>query len=161
MKIPVFHITHLGNLEGIIKKWALYSDTCINHLDIEVNNFSNHELKYERAHFSVPLCEGGVLADYVPFFFTNRPPMLYSIKYKHGKEVQRKYIHLISSIDVIQKKGLRFCFTDGHAIMEYTSYSDDLDSIGNFIDWEMIQNPYWADTQADGDRKRRKQAEFM
>ena len=44
--------------------------------------------------------------------------------------------------------------------MAYTSFYDDLDYLSE-VDWPMIASTYWADTQADGDRKRRKQAEFL
>ncbi len=29
------------------------------------------------------------------------------------------------------------------------------------IDWEIMEAKYWADTDEDGDRKRRRQAEFL
>lgn len=159
--IPIYHITHINNLEEILKLEAIFSDTAINKRKVAVKSFSKADLKHERTQFKVPVCEGGVLADYVPFFFTNRPPMLYSIKFHHGNDIQNQYLHLVSSVNIIQHSSLPFCFTDGHGIMEYTSYSENLDWIDYFIDWDTIQDTYWADTSDDGDRKRRKQAEFL
>ncbi len=161
MDIPIYHITHINNLEGILKLDAIFSDNAINKFKIRVKSFSKAELKYERTRYKVPVCEGGVLADYVPFFFTNRPPMLYSIKYRYGNDIQNQYLHLVSSVNIIHHNNLPFCFTDGHGIMEYTCYSEDLECIDYFVDWNTIHNTYWADTSDDGDRKRRKQAEFL
>lgn len=161
MNIPIYHITHIKNLEGILKREAIFSDSAINRQNIVVKSFSKADLKYERTQFRVPVSEGGVLADYVPFFFSNRPPMLYSIKFRHGNDIQKQYLHLVSSVNTIAHNNLPFCFTDGHGIMEITSFSEDLHCIDHFLDWKTIHNTYWADTSDDGDRKRRKQAEFL
>jgi len=45
--------------------------------------------------------------------------------------------------------------------MGYTSFYDDLNEIDTAIDWEIMQTKYWRDTDEDGDRKRRRQAEFL
>jgi len=44
--------------------------------------------------------------------------------------------------------------------MAYTEFYDDLQDL-NEIDWDVIRGHYWSDTQEDGDRKRRRQAEFL
>jgi ssDNA thymidine ADP-ribosyltransferase, DarT len=33
--------------------------------------------------------------------------------------------------------------------------------VDGVIDWEIMEAHYWADTEEDGDRKRRRQAEFL
>lgn len=128
---------------------------------IEVCSYSKQDLKDERARFHVPLSRRGVIADYVPLFFSNRPPMLYSIKYHHGDHIQQRYVYLVTSTDSITKRNLPFCFTDGHAIMAITEYFDDLIHLPDVIDWSIIHDRIWKDTPDDNDRKRRKQAEFL
>ena len=60
----------------------------------------------------------GTLADYVPFYFAPRSPMLYTI---HGGNVagytegQKPVVHLVSSVDAAVALGKPWCFTDGHA----------------------------------------------
>jgi hypothetical protein len=44
--------------------------------------------------------------------------------------------------------------------MAYSSFYDDLDRLGE-VDWTVVRSRQWADTVDDGDRKRRKQAEFL
>lgn len=45
--------------------------------------------------------------------------------------------------------------------MSYTTFYDDLESLPEAIDWEIMKADYWNDTLEDGDRKRRRQAEFL
>lgn len=52
-------------------------------------------------------------------------------------------------------------FTDGHGTMApITQFFHDLDDL-NRIDWPLMSTRYWNDTRDDGDRKRRRQAEFL
>ncbi|HPY59335.1 MAG TPA: DUF4433 domain-containing protein [Methanospirillum sp.] len=161
MKIDIYHITSIENLEGIIRSGNIYCDSDIKALGIEIYSYSKEDLKQERSLFEVPICCGGVISDYVPFFFTNRPPMLLSIKYRFGSQIQRRFLHLVSSVEAIINSDLPFCYTDGHAIMSFTDFYEDLELLEEVIDWELIENGYWADTEDDNDRKRRKQAEFL
>ncbi|MFN5864523.1 MAG: DarT ssDNA thymidine ADP-ribosyltransferase family protein, partial [Pseudanabaena sp.] len=40
-------------------------------------------------------------------------------------------------------------------------FYEDLDALPHVIDWEIMEAKYWKDTDEDGDRKRRRQAEFL
>ena len=73
---------------------------------------------------------------------------------------QAEVVHLVSTAQAIDDYGLDFAFTDGHAIMAFTEFYDDLDDLQG-IDWEVMKAKYWSDTLEDGDRKRRRQAEFL
>jgi hypothetical protein len=89
--------------------------------------------------------------------------MLYTINrgnvpnYTQG---QAALIHLVSDVEDIDARGLEFVFTDGHAVMEFTTFFDDLYDLDN-IDWDVMESRYWFDTNEDNDRKRRRQAEFL
>jgi hypothetical protein len=73
---------------------------------------------------------------------------------------QRQVVYLVSSAQIIKSSGLGFAFTDGHGIIDITTYYDDLDRL-DCVDWELMQSRYWNDTRDDPDRKRRRQAEFL
>lgn len=129
----LFHITHIGNLSNILD--------C-----------------------GVPCGPGGVLHDYVPFFFSPRPPMLFAIWRGYVESFQgeqNEIIHLEIEIADVIREGLPFVFTDGHAIMDFSTYYEDPEKIDEVIDWEVMSARYWRDTLEDGDRKRRRQAEFL
>lgn len=73
---------------------------------------------------------------------------------------QDALVHLKSTAQAVANAGLGFAFSDGHGIMSYTEFYDDLNSLGE-VDWNLISARYWNDTAEDGDRKRRRQAEFL
>jgi hypothetical protein len=75
-------------------------------------------------------------------------------------EGQRPVIHLISSVQRVQDVGLPFVFTDGHGIVDFTEYFDDLTFLDR-IDWPLMSSRFWNDIQSDSDRCRRRQAEFL
>ena len=74
---------------------------------------------------------------------------------------QASILHLVTSPQDIANASLDFVFTDGHAVMGYTTFYNDLASLSEAIDWEIMESQYWNDTNEDGDRKRRRQAEFL
>jgi hypothetical protein len=111
----------------------------------------------------VPCPPGGNLHDYVPFYFAPRSPMLFSIH--HGnvegyEEGQEPVLHLVSSVQSVLDSGVAFVFTDGHAIMDFSGFYNDLERFDQ-VDWDIMQTRYWADTEEDTDRRRRRQAEFL
>jgi hypothetical protein len=70
---------------------------------------------------------------------------------------QAAVIHLVCDVFEIDIRGLDWVLTDGHAVMEFTTFFDDLYDLGA-IDWDVMDSHYWSDTNEDNDRKRRRQA---
>nr|VFK53017.1 MAG: protein of unknown function (DUF4433) [Candidatus Kentron sp. TUN] len=70
---------------------------------------------------------------------------------------QQSIVHLVSTV---QEATLRFVFTDGHGIIEWTEFHDDLAQLEE-VDWPLMEEHYWFDTHDYPDRKRRRQAEFL
>ena len=159
----IYHITHVGNLESVVKHGALLCDNERKRLALDCESIAHQHIKDRRAQRLVPLPPGGTLLDYVPFYFGPRSPMLYSI---HGGYVanhvegQRTVVHLVASAEGIADSGLDYVFTDGHAVISYSEFFSDLKHLQR-IDWEVMKAVYWHDTPDDGDRKRRRQAEFL
>jgi hypothetical protein len=106
---------------------------------------------------------GGVVHDYVPFYFGYLSPMLLQLKtgqvagYNEG---QSPLIYLVSTAQTVYDSGTRFVFSNGHGVAAFTSWFDDLDALDN-VDWNMVYQRYWQDNLDDMDRQRRKQAEFL
>jgi hypothetical protein len=104
-----------------------------------------------------------VLADYVPFYFAPRSPMLYSIsrgQVEGYREGQGSVLHLVSSTERVAENQLPFTFTNGHAEMATSHFYEDLADLDK-VDWKIMQEMYWSDTIDDGTRKWRRQAEFL
>ncbi len=126
-------------------------------------SIAHRTIQDRRATTLVPCGPGGTLHDYVPFYFAPRSPMLYTISrgnVERYDEGQSPIVHLGTTIEAVQAAGQPFVFTDGHAIMAFTSFHTDLARL-DIIDWEVMRAQYWADTADDLDRKRRRQAEFL
>ncbi len=160
---PIYHITHTRNLASSISQGGLCCDMLTADRALTPVGIAHSHIKARRARRQVLAGTGGTLADYVPFYFARRSPMLYAID--HGfvagyTEGQRPIVHLVTSAERIAQQGLRFAFTDGHADMALSRFFDDLQAL-NQIDWQVMQAPFWNDTAEDGDRKRRRQAEFL
>ena len=163
MLTDIYHITNINNLASILKSGGLVAYNTLQQTKIHYTNIAHQNIQYRRAITKVPCSAGGTLHDYAPFYFAPRSPMLYTIHkgnvtgYAQG---QNSVIHLVSTAQAVQSQGLAFAFTDGHGIISYTQFSDNLNNLG-IVDWEIMKARYWSDTDDDNDRKRRRQAEFL
>jgi len=162
--LPIYHITPIDNLESILSAGRLLAYNAMRAAKTQYTNIAYENIQDRRARIRVPCGAGGVLHDYVPFYFAPRSSMLYTINrgnvpnYTQGQEA---VIHLVSHVEDIDARGdLDFVFTDGHAVMEFTTFFDELNYLDN-IDWDVMESRYWRDTNEDNDRKRRRQAEFL
>lgn len=160
----IYHITHISNLPSILKADGLWCDSSRREQGFPIVGIAHQNIKDRRAKRLVPLAAKGTLADYVPFYFAPRSPMLYAI---HTRAVegyqggQAAVLHLVSTTETASGTGQAWCLTDGHAEMGMTEFSDDLDRLDEFVNFEIMQSHYWTDTPDQPDRKRRRQAEFL
>ena len=69
-------------------------------------------------------------------------------------------LHLVSAAQAVQREGGQYVFTDGHGIVVFTNFFEDLGELDQ-VDWTVMKATYWRDTLDDMDRCRRRQAEFL
>ncbi|MDR3183774.1 MAG: DUF4433 domain-containing protein [Planctomycetaceae bacterium] len=159
----VHHITHIDNLSGILEAGGLLAESRIQVAQLQYKNIGHSHIKQKRIDWFIPGWNAMTLGQCVPFYFANRPPMLYSIargKIAGYSEGQIPVIYLVTSAEIINDSGLRYCFTDGHAVDFITTYFHCLEDLPR-IDWKIVNMQYWNNAKVDADRKRRKQAEFL
>ena len=136
----IFHITALDNIDRIAHNACLLSKNTLKNNQITHLDIAYQEIQGRRAAKQVIVGVGGVLHDYVPFYFAPRSPMLFTINngnvpgcaYK-----QEDIVHLVSDVDTVVTAGLDFVFYDKNAsVFNSTAYSDiaDLDK----IDWPLF-----------------------
>ena len=160
---PVFHITNIDNLDLIIASGTLQAIADIKAAGVGYTSIAHQNIRDRRASTQVPCGPGGFLHNYVPFYFGVRSPMLYTISlgnvegYEQGQEA---IIYLVSTAQKVSNAKLGYVFTDGHGIMEFTGFFEDLAHLGE-VDWPLMKKKYWYDTVDEPDRKRRRQAEFL
>jgi hypothetical protein len=164
---PLYHITDVRNLAGILGAGGLWGDA---RRPAGAVSIAHEHIKARRRARAVQtlrgrrIAVGGHLCDYVPFYFAPRSPMLFTIhrgnvpQYPNG---QRGIIHLVTSVKRATGTGRAWCFTDGHAEMGLSEFSDDLADLDRLVDWPTMQGDFWNDTVDQPDRKRRRQAEFL
>ena len=166
VKNPIlYRMTHIDNIEHILTYGITHKNS--ERANPNYKPIGDGEVISVRDHTPVPeeISLGGVLGDYIPFYFCPRSPMHYVI-YKGynsvGKVSESNIVYLISDVDSIVEAELPFIFTNGHAVSDLTLFfsSDETDKFRT-LDWEVICNNYWRDTEEDPDRKRRKEAEFL
>ncbi len=167
----IYHITHIDNLASILREGGLVCDRQAQTRGLCAQTIAYDAIKQRRASrrlerlFGGVVAAGGTLADYVPFYFTNRSPMLYAIHqgqvpdYQGG---QSRVIYIVSSAEAVAGTNGVWCFTDGHAVEGITEFFDQLDDLAK-VDWDAVGTWRWGGRWLlkDPDIKRRKQSEFL
>lgn len=160
----LYHITSISNLASILQTGKLLAKNQLQASQTSHTSIAYEHIQDRRFTTAVPCGPGGVLHDYVPFYFAPRSPMLYAIhkgavpSYTSGQDL---ILHLLTTAEAIAAASLGFAFSDGHAVIRYTRFYDDLTYLNEAIDQEVMTARYWNDTDEDGDRRRRRQAEFL
>lgn len=90
--------------------------------------------------------------------------MLYRLEREHGEgkgDGQRPLVYVVADSDRLVAAGLPCVFSDGNAAHGLTRFAANLAEMAARVDWELMEAVIWTDTPEDGDRVRRRQAEFL
>jgi hypothetical protein len=160
---PIYYITHIQNLALIAAAGALWCDRRVQASGLAPRSIAHGQIKARREAVEVPLPPHGCLAEYVPFYFCPRSPLLFAIERGQvpGHTSGQAFIaHLELDADALLTVGLLRIHTDGNAASLPRRF---FDSRGGFatLSWDVIRAAMWRDTAEDNDRKRRKQAELL
>ncbi len=160
MDYPIYHFTDAGNLPSIIQVNKLQAKNALASAFISA---AEDSVQDKRARKQIPVPPGGMLHDYVPFYFAPNSPMLYIISrggvesYKGG---QRDLIYLVSTVESVQKEG-QCVFTNRNATTFTADFSNDIERLKTAVDWKLMKEKMWNNTPDDQDRKSRRAAEFL
>lgn len=159
----VYHFTHKDNLPTILSEGHVYCDKLRVQRGLVCRNLAYTDLKERRAETAVNVSPGGYLDHYVPFYFGTRSPMMF-VYSKGGVTGQPEnlnpLVYLVAKVEDIRDAGLRFVFTDGHPVRMPRFFSNDLAELAR-VDFPLMEQTMWNDTDDDPDRMRRRQAEFL
>ena len=159
----LYHFTHISNLASIAEE-GLYSDTQIEASRRAPTEVGHADVKRRRRNLAVPLAPDGCVADYVPFYFAARSPMLYIISkgdvptYSGGQD---DIVYLVTSTEKVVEERLRFVFTDRNAALRIADYGNDLQDLDDYVDWDLMEGRMWNNTDEELDRQERRMAEFL
>jgi hypothetical protein len=174
--VRLFHITAIDNLEMICQQGALLSKTKSEQLGLHYHNIAHGGAQGARSTKNVNNPPGGLIHDFVPFYFAPRSPMLSAIH--HGKVQNCQYdqtgiIYFETTIELALENDLKdFVFYDRNATLDYSECFTDLKLLAKSVDWEtMTSHPqldgfckYFFDNPSEQryvDRMEKRQAEFM
>lgn len=156
--VKLYHITPVENLPSIMNTGLLSYCVC-NTKNVNFQSIAHKRIQNSRHCKQVPLHPFGSIHDYIPFHFSPRQLMLYSIvkgKVRGCDTPQHEIVHLVTNMQIIIDHKIPFVFTDGHAISDNTIFFNNPNDIDE-LDWEIINchNTYSREW------KRKKQAEFL
>lgn len=157
----LYHFTHLQHLPSILADGLVCDAHAAGRLVVEVGN---RQIKAGRRKRKVPRGPGGVVADYVPFYFAPRSPMLYAIhkgnvpSYTGG---EAGLIYLCTTLERLEQIGLSWVATDRNAALDLAAYADRLPELRELVDWPLMDATMWHNTDEDPERRERRMAEVL
>lgn len=160
-KALIFRVTHRRNLPWLLDHGlhCLSSDT----QDDGFITIGSHDLIQGRTTHQVPMAPGGVLADYIPFYFTPYSPMLLNIV--TGRNVQARsksdIVILVSSLPKVEDAGVQFLFSDRHAYLIHAAFSDNIADLATMVRWDLLQARDFKKDPEDPEKSELYQAEAL
>lgn len=159
-KALIWRIVHRDNLPWILDNGLHCANSEVQ--SPQYVNIGNVDLIDKRRSRQVPIAPEGVLADYVPFYFTPFSVMMQNIH--SGWSVQQRsndeIVILVSSLYRVAELGLPFVFTNAHAYPSWTDYYSDLANLDQ-IDWSILQRRDFKRDPDDPRKMERYQAEAL
>lgn len=159
-KALIFRITHRDNMPWIINH-GLHAPNG-QEFDPYHRNIGDLELISKRSTHAVRLGAGGMLSDYVPFYFTPFSPMMYNIHtgMKMPHVPNEEIVVMISSLHKVSELKIPFVFTDQHAFRRTAKYFTDLSDLGE-VDWDLLNSRNFRNDPDDPGKNDRYQAEAL
>jgi ssDNA thymidine ADP-ribosyltransferase, DarT len=138
--LRIFHITAIANLASIAKRRKLSSNVLLTNKKIAYSNIAYQGAQGKRAAKMVAKPPGGVIHDYVPFYFAPRSPMLYTINLGNVPGCphrQQDIVHFMTTVEAVIASGLAYVFYDCNATLDIADCYNDLDDLDK-INWTLF-----------------------
>ncbi|OZV82992.1 hypothetical protein CA850_05650 [Micromonospora echinospora] len=165
-RAQIMHFTHIHNLPAILAAGRLVADNAVG--ERLATDVGSAAIKASRRARQVPCPPGGVVADFVPFYYAPRSPMMYRIACDHRDGKPNCYpggddplVYLVSSVDRVHAARLSWVASDGNCAAALTSFSNSLPDLAELVDWPLMREGVWKNTPDDQDRMRRRMAELL
>jgi hypothetical protein len=126
--LHIFHITAISNLVSIAGSKKLYAKAQLQRKAIESGNIAYQGAQGKRAVKMVAKPPGGIVHDYVPFYFAPRSPMLFTINNGNVPGCphrQPDIVHIVTTVEAVVDGDLPYVFYDYNATLDIaTCYSN-------------------------------------
>lgn len=160
---PVMHFTRVEHLRTIIHGGLLSDTRAQKSGDLQVE-IGNHAIKERRRRLGVSVAPGGVVADYAPFYFSERSPMMYTLSRGNVETYQGGFdrvVYLVSTLEALTACGCRWIVSDRNAAQSLAKFATASDVLDEFIDWPLMQAMQWGWCAEDPERPDRRAAECL
>ncbi len=135
-------MTHYRNT-GFILRSGLHCCNC-EVQDPDYINIGHRSLIVNRGQSPVSKSPGGVLNDYVPFYFYYKMPRLYNIFNGTVREysgTQNEIIYLVSTVEKVMELEIPFLFTDRHAYLNHKTIFNQYSALKK-LTWDVIKDEH-------------------
>lgn len=162
---PLFHFTRVEHLPTIIGS-GIHCDVAAKTRGLLLKEVGEPGIKQSRRSRQVLVPPGGVVADYAPFYFAPRSPMLYRIV--HGgvpsyTDGDARIVYLCTTIERLTELRLDPVLTDRNAAKRYAEFHrfSDGEPAEDFVDWPLMTAKMWRNDADHPDRMERRMAECL
>lgn len=125
-------------------------------------NIGHRSLITNRGVSAISHPPGGVLNDYIPFYFHYKMPMLYHIYKGYVNDYighQSDIVYMVTSVEKVVDLNLPYLFTDRHAYLSHKRLYNNINDL-NKLSWPIIRDDTWYIGYSEL-KKELKQAEFL
>lgn len=158
-----WHFTHVDNLPSIVAAGCLHCDNAAP----TVKNVGLHRIKAKRRSVVVrpdaAYPAGRTVADHVPFYLAAKSPMQYAVMKGHDDYAggNDDLVYFGVRLGEVESQGLTWCVSDRNAADGLVKFSRVSDSLGDFVDFDLLHAKMWNNTADDPDRAARRAAEVL
>lgn len=147
------------------RRLILLSDTVAQAVGVLQVEVGHQDIKRRRRSTPVRVAAGGLVADYVPFYFAPRSPMMFVIDRGRVPTYQEgcgDLVYLVTTVEHLSSLGLAPIFTDRNAAVAYAAYSATVSDLDTLVDWPLMEAYIWKDAPPEfPDRQERRMAECL
>jgi len=146
----IYHFTHLDNLSGMLTNGVL-SPNEQKRLGLGHKSIALKGIQDRRSKMKVPCGPGGVVHDYVPFYFCSLSKMLLSVV--NAKNVDQMFlIYFAIPIRILERPDVVFTNAAANTAIPPTFFSDPSD-LGK-LKWTLVDSKKWTLADEEQDRHR-------
>lgn len=163
---PIYHITHIENLNSILRDGFLFSDQEMIDRGGPKVAVGMSRIKRRRLEELPVRCHpGDMVGEYVPFNFCPRSVMLFKLHKKNSEDLdyrggQEPIIHLVADLDRVvelaEGAGKNWAFTLGNAAAYACEFRNEIGQLDE-IKWSSVGSDWFIDPDVSD----QKQAEFL
>lgn len=160
---PIYHFTHIEHLPTVAQH-GLLADSLAKAAGYLTHEAGDPGIKDWRLRRVVEAGPGGVVGDYVPFYFAPRSPMMFKLHKGGVPEFTGStsdLAYLLTTVEHVIAAGGQVVLTDRNAAKNLAAFSAEPEEWDDLVDWPLMDAHIWKSTSDDPERQERRMAECL